>query len=307
MEKINEKRIGVEDYFRARIGSLEQEGRHSTSRNYRKTLACFTAFTGDRPVCMSDIDRSLVRDYNLYLAAQGCAPNSVSFYNRVLRSAFNKAVHEGYSEQTFPFSGAYTGVSETKKRSLGVPLLRKILEMDLQGEPEMDFSRDLFLFSFFARGMCFIDIAYLKQSDIKQGAICYLRKKTRRTLTVQLEPGMLRIMEKWSGRSFGSYVFPVIRSDDPREAFEQYEYRLTRHNLLLKSIGERAGLSFPLSSYAARHSWATLARDLNVPLSVISSAMGHTTERTTRIYIASLENSEIDKANRRVISILESL
>lgn len=305
MEKINDNRIGVETYFHVWIGRLEQEGRFSTARNYQKTLATFTAFAKEKAVWISDIDKELVGDYDSYLEARGCTPNSVSFFNRVLRSVYNKAVHEGYSLQMSPFSGAYTGVAETKKRSLGMPLLKRIREMDLDGEPELDFSRDLFLFSFFARGMCFIDMAYLTSRNFKEGAISYLRKKTRQTLTVQVEPCMARIMEKWADRSFGDYVFPVIRSEDPREAFRQYEYRLTRHNLMLKVIGQRAEVPFPLSSYAARHSWATAARDLNVPISVISSAMGHTSERTTRIYIASLENSEIDKANRRVIGMME--
>lgn len=305
MKKTNENRIGVEEYFLARIGSLENEERFSTARNYRKTLASFMTFAGGKALRMSDIDKGLIHDYNRYLESRGCAPNSVSFYNRVLRAVYNMAAREGHCEQTCPFSGAYTGVAATKKRSLGTSLLRRVLDMDLCGEPELDLSRDLFLFSFFARGMCFVDMAYLTRKDVRDGAVCYVRKKTRRTLTVQLEPGMSRIIEKWSDRSSGEYVFPVIRSDDPRDAFEQYEYRLNRHNLMLKTVGERAGAPFPLNSYAARHSWATIARDLNVPLSVISSAMGHATERTTRIYIDSLENSEIDRANRRVIGMLE--
>ena len=115
---------------------------------------------------------------------------------------------------------------------------------------------------------------------------------------------MTEIMQRWRAASFGDYVFPIVKSSDPKEAFKDYSYGLRRHDLMLKEIGCLVGSNFPLSSYAARHSWATLARDSEVPVSVISSGMGHTSERTTRIYLAELDNAVVDRANRRIIELV---
>lgn len=132
-----------------------------------------------------------------------------------------------------------------------------------------------------------------------------MRSKTGQRLVVQVEPCMAEIMERYKSASHGDYVFPIVKSDDPKEAYRHYSYNLRKHDLMLKEIGRRAGSGFPLSSYAARHSWATLARAAEVPVSVISSGMGHASERTTRIYLAEIGNSVIDRANRRVIDLVQ--
>lgn len=112
------------------------------------------------------------------------------------------------------------------------------------------------------------------------------------------------IIRKWERRTWGKMIFPILDQTGTKASYERCQYRLCRHNLMLKEIGRRVEAPFPLSSYAARHSWATTARDLDIPLSVISSGMGHSSERTTRVYLAQLDNNKIDMANRRVINLL---
>lgn len=97
------------------------------------------------------------------------------------------------------------------------------------------------------------------------------------------------------------YVFPLIKSTDPPTAFRQYHTALRYYNRKLKELSEMVGTRVPLSSYVARHTWATSARDHNIPISVISAGMGHSSEKTTRIYLASLENSVIDMANKAIL------
>lgn len=301
------KQITIKDYFAVTCAKLEKAGKLSTCRNYRKTYLSFSKFEGASSMKMQDLCPEVLQRYNNFLYQNGIVRNTVSFYNRILRSVYNRAVKEGIvSWENNLFADVYTGVDKTVKKALDIDSLHKITSLDLSDEPELDFARDLFLFSLYARGMCFVDMAYLTHDSIciEDGTIRYIRSKTNQSLCIKLEPCMVSIIERYCRKCFADYVFPIIRSSDPAQAFKDYEYHLQRHNLLLKEIGMRCDISFPLSSYAARHSWATLARNANVPISIISAGMGHTSEKTTRIYLAELDQAVIDKANRSLLNSL---
>lgn len=283
--------------FRLQINALRNKGKYATARNYMKTLESIRSFTQSHPLCLSRLSSDWVGKYNAYLLERGVSRNSRSFYNRILRALYNKVVH--VDNRNNPFRDVYTGVAPTRKRALCPAVLRRIAQLDLEGEKAL--SRDLFLFSFYARGMCFVDIAKLRKGNIMDKLICYERSKTGQMLVVQLEPCMEEIIHRWSPLAFGDYVFPVLHEKNPQKAFEEYTYRIARHNLMLKEIGQSVQAPFPLNSDAARHSWATIARSKDIPVSIISSGLGHTTERTTRIYLSELEHSVLDRANRKVI------
>ena len=167
----------------------------------------------------------------------------------------------------------------------------------------LSLARDLFLFSFYTRGMSFVDMAYLRRGHIRDGRIRYVRRKTGQEIVIRVEPEMQRIIERYADGE-RPYVFPVLKSENPEKAYAEYRTALTYYNRLLKRLCTLAGIPQRLSFYTARHSWATAARNHQVPVSVISAGMGHTSERTTQIYLTMLENSLIDNANR---GILESL
>lgn len=296
---MNTKRIQAIVYFTQCISALEQAGRYSTARNYRRTWDSFHRFLNGREFRMDEFTGPVIAAYNRALYANGLRRNTVSFYNRVLRAVYNKAVKEGYAEQDSPFEAVYTGVDVTRKRALPAELLHEIAAIKLQ-DPELALSRDLFLFSFQARGMSFVDIAFLTQQNQQHGFLHYVRRKTGQALSVRIEPWMQELLDRYRPQCHEPYLLPILQSTEPKEAFAQYSAALVRHNLLLRKLGNLVGADFPLSSYCARHSWATIARDAAVPLSVISSGMGHTSEKTTRIYLASLDNSLIDRANRQI-------
>lgn len=300
------KEITLEKYFRTLIGRMEKANRFSTARNYTKTMESFMGFLKNGRLLVSDLSQDVVARYNEHLKERHVTRNTLSFYNRILRAVYNKAVQDGYAPAYGPclFDEVYTGVDRTRKRSLSKKILRQIAGLDLHDNPEMELSRDLFLFSFFARGMCFVDLAYLTWKEVSNGSLEYIRSKTDQRMEVSIEPCMAAIMDKWKKDASLNFVFPIIRTANSKEAFEEYQYRLCRHNLMLKEIGRRVNVPFPLNSYVARHSWASLARDSGIPLSVISSGMGHTSERTTRIYLSDLEHKIIDHANRRVIALV---
>ena len=293
------KRIQAENYFFNRIAVLERAGRYSTSRNYRRTWASFSRFLKGQPLYMDEITKEIIGPYNLYLRETGLQRNTISFYNRILRSVYNQSVKEGYALPENPFKDVYTGVDVTRKRALPVEVLHNIASLDLP-DPELALARDLFLFSFQARGMSFVDMAFLTQQNLQHDFLRYVRRKTGQALSVRVEPYMKDLLDRYRPMCHAPYLLPILQSTEPEEAFAQYSIALGRHNRMLRKLGQLVGTDFPLSSYCARHSWATVARDSAVPLSVISSAMGHTSEKTTRIYLASLDNSLIDRANRRI-------
>lgn len=291
-----EKQLNLSQIFLHHISFLEKEGRFATARNYRKTLNSIQTFMEGEEIPLNQINARWVNAYNSYLYSRKASRNSVSFYNRVLRAHYNKVIGTVKND---PFKGAFTGVSPTRKRALPPSVIKRIADLELDGE--MALSRDLFLFSFYARGMCYVDMAKLRRPSLCGDYLSYRRSKTGQELSLQLEPCMMEIIDRWSGQAYGDYVFPILHSDIPRDAFREYSYRIARHNLMLKEIGRLAHAPFPLNSYAARHSWATIANRLDVPVAVISSGMGHTSERTTRIYLSQLENSVLDRANKKVI------
>ena len=151
--------------------------------------------------------------------------------------------------------------------------------------------------------MSFVDIAYLQKKDLKNGILNYRRKKTSQLLYVRWEPCMQEIIERYAPESNSIYLLNIIK-ENKTDSRKQYLNALTLINRSLKSIGKLIGLDKPLSMYVARHSWASIAKTEGISLSVISEGMGHDSESTTQIYLASLDSSVIDKANQKIIKLI---
>ncbi len=293
----------VAGYFEEQIGQCRLRGALGTARNYERTRNSFMSFLGSgSEMTFAGVDVGLVGGYEAWLRQRGVVRNSSSFYMRNLRALYNKAVKEGLAEQTFPFRYVYTGVDRTRKRAVAERMIQELQGLYLGGSKPLELARDLFLFSYCTRGMAFVDVVFLRKDDVRGGVISYVRRKTGQRLSVGLEPCMARIIARYTAVTAGSpYVFPVLRSTDPAKAYRQYTIALNYHNRNLKTIGSMLGLEVPLSSYIARHTWATAAHSHGVPISIISAGMGHTSERTTQIYLDSMDTSIIDEANRGLL------
>lgn len=160
----------------------------------------------------------------------------------------------------------------------------------------------MFLMSFYLRGISFIDLAYLKKSDLKNGYISYRRRKTNQLLNIEWVPEMQMLLDKYDENPT-EYLMPIItRSDvNQRNTYRNVSYNINQN---LKTIAAMIGVNIPLTMYVARHSWASAAKAKGFPLSVISKGMGHENEATTQIYLESLETSVVDKANSLILSSL---
>lgn len=285
------------------ITRLKALGKVRTSETYASTLNSFKRFRQDQDLALDDMDSELMMSYEAYLRNKGITPNSSSFYLRNLRAVYNRAVDKELTPQRFPFRHVYTGVDKTVKRAVSLEVIRQIKEMDFSMKPTSDFARDMFLFSFYTRGMSFVDMAYLRKKDLRNGVLSYRRRKTGQQLFIKWEKCMQEIVDKYD-TSASSYLLPVINPS--KDADERKQYINAAHNInrSLKIIGKELGLSVSLTLYVARHAWASIAKNKNVPLSVISEGMGHDSETTTRIYLASLDTVAVDKANKMILKSL---
>ena len=331
------------------------EGRQRRAEIWRTTFNSFSRFLGGKDIGLRQMEGRLMQRYENHLLAGGLCPNTTSFYLRNLRSAYSKAVKAKLcpAPRQNPFAEVYTGVAKTRKRAVCADTLRAIRKLDLDGRPDLDYARNLFLLSFYTRGMAFADMAGLRRSDLKEGILCYVRRKTGRPLFIHWEERMQETVEAlWrdaeamgaavrqrggkrlsrrdagqlaSNRGAGclgagamggkgtassragkdadgdGYLLPIIRDGEShaRSAYRNVQYKV---NQGLKEIGKMLGLKMPLTMYVARHSWASLAKSKEVPLSVISDGLGHASERVTRIYLSTLDMNAVDEANRMIIN-----
>ena len=285
------------------IGQLKRLNKIRTSETYTATLSSFMKFRDGQDILLCEIDSNTMMLYEAWLKDKGICPNTTSFYMRILRAVYNRAVEKKLTEQRHPFKHVYTGIDKTVKRAVPLKAIKRIKELDLTLKPHLDYARDMFLFSFYTRGMSFIDMAYLRKSDLKNGVITYRRKKTSQQLSIRWEKCMAEIVAKYQDRSVTQYLLPII-TDPLTEDRIQYRNALCRVNVALKEVARLANLSIPLTMYCGRHSWASIAKSKNIPISVISEGMGHDSEETTRIYLASLDSNVIDKANSLILKDL---
>ena len=295
---------GFVSFTESLIAELKRTGRQCTAERYATTLNSFKRFMAERnDIPLDLVESSLMVEYETFLKSNGICPNSISFYMRCLRAVYNRAVEKELVVQRNPFKHVYTGIDKTVKRAVPLKIIRQIRELDLTLTPELDYAKDLFLFSFYTRGMSFVDMAYLKKNDLKNGVLIYRRKKTGQQLCIRWERHMQDILEKYPMSQESPYLLPIILKAGEEER-KQYNNALHLVNKKLKFISNSLQLTIPLTMYVARHSWATVAKSRNIPLSVISEGMGHDSENTTLIYLASLNTEIIDKANKLILNLL---
>lgn len=295
--------ITLFNYMQAAITRLWKQGQYRTSETYTAALNSFREFRNGVDLYFDDMDSNMLLEYEYHLKAKALSPNTISFYMKRLRAVYNKAVDDGYAEYKNLFKRVFTSSEKTVKRAISLKFIKRLKEMDLSYSASKSFARDMFLFSFYTRGMSFVDIAYLQKKDLKGNILSYRRKKTGQLLSIQWEKCMKEIADKYPSSVMSPFLFAIIDNldGDTRKQYHNVQSLVNRH---LKEIGTVLNLSIPLTMYCARHSWASIARNEGIPISVISEGMGHDSETTTQIYLASLETQVIDKANRKILKLL---
>lgn len=294
---------GIAWYARGLIDKL-RSAHVPIAEKYRVTLHKFLKFTEGRDFAFNKITPMLMVEFESWMKGQ-VSRNTSSFYMRNLHAIYNRAINDGIVvEASNPFHSVYTGVDQTQKRAISLEDIKRIKNYDLSDNKKMAFARDLFMFSFYTRGMSFIDIAYLKKSNVKERYLFYRHSKTSQTIIVKWMPEMDNIVKQYSPYCRCNYLLPILSVTDYTLSRKQYDYAGHKLNRTLRQLGNLIGLTTPLTMYVARHSWATAAQTNNIPLSIISQSLGHNSENTTRIYLASINTSEVDNANEKILQSL---
>ena len=298
--KREDKKLTLFTFAQNIVKELELAGRERTKEVYISAINSFKEFRKGREITFDMLSNDLMLSYESYLKNRGLCPNSSSFYIRAIRAIYNKAVDRGLVAQSFPFKGVYTGVDETVKRALRIELLKKIKHLHLSGN--LQFARDIFLFSFYTRGMSFVDIAFLKRNNLVDGVLYYRRRKTGKLISVKWEECMQDIVDKY-GDTESQYLLPLISENAPdiRQSYLNAAHTINRN---LKTIGKMLSIRHSLTMYVARHTWATLAKNNDIPIYIISESLGHESIKTTQIYLASVDNVAVDNANKMLINLL---
>lgn len=299
---------------------LEHNGQERTANAYRTIAGGIVKFNKGVDIPLQQINACLIRDFEKHLRDKCKMPNTISYYMRGLRAIFNKAVAQQRipKPKECPFTDVYKGITKTMKRSLSPKEMTSFLNINLdeiytgvssnspdrQTEYRLFAAWRYFVFAFCARGMCFVDLAYLRKDNVRGGFIRYVRHKTGQQIEVGITPELRKIIESFSRDVKGSpYVFPIL-NPDKGELYRQYGSALRMQNYYLKILAGLSGISKSVSTHTARHTWATMGRYNNLPISVISECLGHNSEKTTRIYLDSLENSILDAANDVILSTI---
>lgn len=295
-------------FFRKQIAKKEQMQCVGTKNNYTNAVNRFIEFRNQKDLTFSQMTADMMEMYQAWLWNRGVGQNTVSFYLRTLRTLHHKAVEAGQATSNDIFAHVQTANVRTAKRAISIKDIRNIEKLELQIGSSIDKARDLFLLSFYLRGMAFVDMAFLKKSDLKCGMVSYNRRKTHQNLNIEWIKPMQAIIDKYAEQTKDSpYMLPILtgKETSPYTQYRKVEYN-TNYNL--KKIGKMIGLKIPLTTYVARHTWASIALHMNIPIATISEGMGHNSYKTTQIYLESIDVATINEANRRIIrKILKDL
>ena len=290
------------EYVRELTQRLHKNGKYRSAEIYMCTLRSFMRFRKEKDLLISQLDSLIMEDYESYLRKNGLTLNTISFYMKRLRAIYNKALEQYGLEDRKPFAHSFTKNTTTAKRALTAENIHQIVAATTVTEEEA-LARDLFLFSFYTRGMSFVDIAFLEKGSLKDGQLIYKRKKTGKELRVAWRPCMQEIADRHPSLD-GKHLLGIVNQNVVTDVRKQYHYRQCRVNKALQKFTRRIGIPMKVTMYCARHSWATIAKEKNIPISVISDSMGHNSEKITRIYLKSINDDVIDRYNDMLIEAI---
>lgn len=307
------KKITFTAFAHRCVVRMEKEDRYSTAHLYKNALRSYSEYLQKSSVLFSDISRGNLKGYQRKLMEEGRQPNTVSTYMRMLRSIYNQGADLGYAPYVNRlFHDVYTGIDSGHKRALS----RKELQILLYKDPGSQELRDVQSGARLIYQLCgipFVDLTHISRSNISGDVLEYRRMKTGVKVSVKLLKPTISIIKHYAGAAFsstkkkGKYLFHLLSSEKDfrsREGYTEYQTALRHFNHGLSTLGRTLGLKGNISSYTLRHSWATIAKYIGVPIEMISELLGHKSIKTTQIYLASFKASDLAKVNQKVCNYI---
>ena len=290
-------KIGFYGYFHERIRVLFDTGREGTAKAYEATLHSMQKHLCKTDFPFADLSSRLVIKYRDALLETGVSKNTIGFYLHNMKAVYRRGCLELNLTFPSPFCNIRIRSEKTVKQSLPMKQVKSLANLSLSvGTPEC-LARDIFMFSIYTRGMSFVDIALLKKSDVFPGVIRYRRHKTGQLLEIGINRQIQSLLERY-GDTGGDYLFPLV--DESETPYSGYKKAYNKIRYALRKVSRRIGMNIPLRLHAARHCWATMARENGTPLHTISECLGHSSEKVTRIYLKELDRSVLDEANNHI-------
>jgi len=287
--------------FKAKISNLESEGRSGTQLYYNAALVSIEKFAGAN-ILFSDVTIDWLNRYEKYMLKEGRGYTTIGMYLRAIRTILNEAIRSGIIKANqYPFGRDKKEIQTGSGRKLALTLaqIKSIVDFS-DGNTTTDRYRDLWFFSYLCNGINFTDIVHLKYGNIQNNEISYLREKTKRTSKVKkdiqavLTTEMKTIIKRWGNKNKASdqFIFPYLTGNEtPMEAKVKSLELIRRTNKRLKEIGKSLNI-YHLSTYSARHSFATVLKRSGANIAYISESLGHADQKTTENYLASFEQEE---------------
>ena len=285
-------------------------GNFGTAHVYRSSLNAIFAYRGNENFTFNEVNSEWLKGFEVFLRSRGCSWNTVSTYLRTFRAVYNRAVDLRKAPYVpHLFRSVYTGTRADHKRALGNEDMNKVFAKLTQSSVDslpLKKAQEIFILMFLMRGLPFVDLVYLRKSDLRDNTITYRRRKTGRTLSVTLTPEAMVLIKRYMNRdSTSPYLFPLLKSrEGTQEAYREYQLALRTFNHQLMLLGDLLGLGDKLSSYSARHTWATTAYYCEIHPGIISEAMGHSSITVTETYLKPFRSKKIDEANRQVVDFV---
>jgi integrase len=281
------------------IEDLKKANRIGTARSYKGTLSVLKDFNKGKDFSFSDVTYTFLIKFETAHLQKGNSYNGLAVYMRTIRAIYNKAIKTGVAEKEwYPFEAYKIKTEPTEKRALEWEFLKNIIELKIEKNHPCFNTRNYFVASYMMYGMNFTDMAFLKNEDIVSGRIQYRRKKTSKLYDIKISPQLNTILKYYQALDKNSdYIFPILKREGAILQDRDIMWARKRYNKKLKQLAAICGISTNLTSYVSRHSFATQAMLHQVPLNAISSMLGHSSLKTTEVYIKSLPNNILDDYN----------
>lgn len=295
-------------YTQTLIERMQKEKKIGNARTYKSVLSALTNHCNGRSIAFGDITYQFLRNWETDHLSRGNSYNGLSVYFRTIRAVFNKAIKENVIEkELYPFDQYSIKSNSTRKLAISLQAIQRIEAEELMESDPLFLTKQLFLFSFYTRGMSFADIAHLKVENLINDRIYYARQKTDKPYNIRISPQLQAILNFYISRKMPyDYVFPIIKRSDPQEQYKDVEWARNRYNKRLQKLAERCEIHVPITSKTSRHSFASRAKNIGIPIANISELLGHASTKTTEVYLADLPAETLDAITENIVSLTQS-
>ena len=291
-------------YTEKQIADQRKQGRLGNARSYENTLREVKNFRKNKDIGFMELNYGFLRKLEASYLGRGLGENGLAVHMRTIRAIYNKAIKDGIiDKEAYPFDRYSIKTKPTQKRAIPLEAIQKIVALSFDEDNPLFHVRNMFLMSFYLMGAPFVDLAFLKRSNVVDRRVQYKRQKTGRFYDIKISENLMPIISYYLKRKKpDDFLLPVIKRERPIEQYKDFLWAQKRYNKRLKEIAKLAGIEEKLTSYVSRHSFASIANNMAVPVTAISEMLGHQKLTTTQVYLAGLSKDTIDDYNEKIIT-----